>query len=108
MAGVYNAPPAATPDAPKASSGRFVVTGSSRFVTNSTLGFPGGNRDLFLNMMNWLTNDEDLISIRPKETEDRRLTLSQAQMNKLLLITNVFGLPLLIIGGRVWAWWKRR
>ena len=34
---------------------------------------PVANRDLVLNMMNWLTSDEDLISIRPKEPEDRRL-----------------------------------
>ena len=107
VAGEYNAPPPASPDAPKASSGRFVVVGSSRFVANATLGFPGGNRDLFLNMMSWLTNDEDLISIRPKEEEDRRLTLSQAQMSRILL-TNVFGLPILIIGVGVWVWWRRR
>jgi ABC-type uncharacterized transport system involved in gliding motility auxiliary subunit len=107
VAAVYNSPPPATPDAPKAPSGRFVVTGGSLFVTNSTLGFPGGNRDLFLNMMDWLTNEEDLIAIRPKDVEDRRLTLSEAQMNRLL-ITNVFGLPLLIIGVGVWSWWKRR
>src|SRR5579871_686961 len=109
VAEIYNipAPPNAAPDAPKAANGRFVVTGSSRFVTNSTLGFPGGNKDLLLNMMNWLCNDEDLISIRPKDVEDRRLQLNQSQMSRILL-TNVFGLPLLIILVAVLVWWKRR
>ena len=51
--------------------GRFVVVGSSSWIGNNILRF-NGNRDLFLNMMNWLSSDEDLISIRPKEPEDRR------------------------------------
>lgn len=87
--------------------GRFVVTGSSRFVSNSTLSFPGGNRDMFLNMMSWLSSDEDLISIRPKDPEDRRLTLSAAQMTRIFYAT-VLGFPLLIIVGGTYVWWHRR
>jgi len=87
--------------------GRFVVSGSSRFASNSGLGFPGGNRDLFLNMMSWLSSDEDLISIRPKDPEDRRLSLSAAQMSRILY-TSVFLLPLAIIAGGTWVWWRRR
>ena len=30
-------------------------------------------------MMNWLSSDEDLISIRPKAPEDRRVTMTRAQ-----------------------------
>jgi ABC-type uncharacterized transport system involved in gliding motility auxiliary subunit len=108
VAGTYSAPAqSAAADAPKPVSGRFVVVGSSRFATNTALGLPVGNRDLALNMMAWLTNDEDLISIRPKEAEDRRLTMSADQMNRLLF-ANVFGLPFIIIGAGVWSWWKRR
>lgn len=87
--------------------GRFVIAGSSRFVTNSTMGFPGGNRDLFLNIMAWLSADEDLISIRPKDPEDRRLSLSSAQMSRILY-ASVIGFPLLIIAGGTWVWWRRR
>ena len=46
-------------------------------VANNILQF-NGNRDLVLNMLNWLSSDEDLISIRPKEPEDRRLSLIPA------------------------------
>ena len=54
--------------------GRFVVFGSSQWAANSFLGSRQiANRDLALNTFNWLTSDEDLISIRPKEPEDRRL-----------------------------------
>ena len=86
--------------------GRFVVTGSSSFASNSALGF-GGNRDLFLNMMSWLTSDEDLISIRPKDPEDRRLTLSASQM-RTIFYTSMISLPLLIIVSGTYVWWRRR
>ena len=39
-----------------------------------------GNRDLFLNMVNWLSADEDLISIRPKAPEDRPLNISAQKL----------------------------
>jgi len=86
--------------------GRFVVAGSSNFAANSALGF-GGNRDLFLNMMSWLSSDEDLISIRPKDPEDRRLTMSAAQM-RTIFYTSILTLPLLIIVSGTYVWWRRR
>jgi ABC-type uncharacterized transport system involved in gliding motility auxiliary subunit len=86
--------------------GRFVVTGSSSFASNTALGF-GGNRDLFLNMVAWLSSDEDLISIRPKDPEDRRLTLSASQM-RTIFYTSMISLPLLIIVSGTYVWWRRR
>ncbi len=47
---------------------RIVVFGDSDFVTNGYLGIPG-NRDLFLNSVNWLAQQENLISIRPRDPE---------------------------------------
>src|SRR5581483_6711010 len=47
------------------SQGRFLVFGSSSWAANSFIYF-NGNRDLALNAINWLSSDEDLISIRPK------------------------------------------
>jgi ABC-type uncharacterized transport system involved in gliding motility auxiliary subunit len=88
------------------SPGRFVVIGSSAWAANSFIGF-NGNRDLALNAINWLASDEDLISIRPKDRDDRRITLTRAQM-KWILITSQFLLPLLVIFGGVSVWWRRR
>ena len=88
------------------SQGRFVVFGSSAWAANSFLNF-NGNRDLALNTMNWLSSDEDLISIRPKEREDRRITMTQAQMSSVR-ITSQFILPLIVIVAGVSVWWKRR
>jgi ABC-type uncharacterized transport system involved in gliding motility auxiliary subunit len=88
------------------SQGRFVVIGSSAWAANSFLKF-NGNRDLALNAMNWLSSDEDLISIRPKEPEDRRITLTRAQMNWVRL-TSQFLLPLVVVFAGVSVWWRRR
>ena len=59
-----------------------MVTGSSRFARNGFLG-RGGNADLFLNMLSWLSSDEDLISIRPKDPANTPMDISQSQMSWL-------------------------
>src|ERR1700735_23843 len=86
-------------------SGRFVVVGNSGWASNQALGF-SGNRNLLLNMINWLSSDEDLISIRPKEPEDRRITLTRAQFRSVQ-ITSQFFLPLIVIVGGVMVWLTR-
>jgi ABC-type uncharacterized transport system involved in gliding motility auxiliary subunit len=88
--------------------GRFVVVGSSSAAANQIFGISQvGNRDLFLNMMNWLTADEDLISIRPKDPEDRRITMTRSQMTTLFY-TSVIFFPLVVIVAGVGVWWRRR
>jgi len=99
------APSRAAPNAPKPET-RVVVFGDSDFVANSGLGIQG-NKDLFMNTIGWLSQQENLISIRPKEPDDRRLTMTAAQQ------TNVRWLSLLIIPGLVFVagvsqWWRRR
>jgi ABC-type uncharacterized transport system involved in gliding motility auxiliary subunit len=86
--------------------GRFVVVGSSGWAGNNILGFQG-NRDLILNMMNWLSSDEDLISIRPKAPEDRRLNMTRRQMSSIFY-TSVIGVPLIVIAAGLMVWWRRR
>lgn len=88
------------------SQGRFVVIGSSIWAANSFLGF-NGNRDLAMNTINWLASDEDLISIRPKAPEDRRITLTNAQM-RWVRLSSQFLLPLLVVIAGVSVWWRRR
>jgi ABC-type uncharacterized transport system involved in gliding motility auxiliary subunit len=95
-AGTYNGTP----------PGRFVVVGSSLWVGNSFIRF-NGNRDMFLNMINWLTADEDLISIRPKSPEDRPLNLSPGKLNSVFWLSVVI-FPLGVVGFGLATWWKRR
>ena len=63
-------------DAPKPQT-RVAAIGDSDFAANGYLGIQG-NRDLFLNTVNWLAEQENLISIRPRDPEDQRLTLTGA------------------------------
>ncbi|HUA97270.1 MAG TPA: GldG family protein [Terracidiphilus sp.] len=88
------------------SQGRFVVVGDSTWASNGFINF-NGNADLALNSIDWLSSDEDLISIRPKPPADQRITMTRAQLSWVRLISQ-FGLPLIVIlfGGVVW--WKRR
>jgi len=48
-----------------------------------------------------------LISIRPKAPEDRRVTMTRAQMN-VVRITSQFVIPLIVIFAGVSVWWRRR
>lgn len=86
--------------------GRFVVVGSSSWAANRFLDF-NGNSDLAMNAINWLSSDEDLISIRPKEPEDRRITMTRAQRNWVIL-SSQFIFPLLVVVAGISVWWRRR
>ncbi len=89
-------------------SGRFVVFGTSEWAENSLLGSRRlANRDLFGNIVNWLSSDEDLISIRPKEPEDRPLNMTAQRLNMLFWLSVVI-FPLAVVGFGLGTWWKRR
>lgn len=88
------------------SQGRFVVIGSSSWADNGFISF-NGNSDLALNAVNWLASDEDLISIRPKQQEDRRITMTKGQLI-WVRTTSQFLLPLIVVFAGVSVWWKRR
>jgi ABC-type uncharacterized transport system involved in gliding motility auxiliary subunit len=89
-----------------AGQARVVVYGSTDWATNVLLRF-NGNPSLAMNTLNWLSSDEDLISIRPKEPEDRRLNMTRRQM-QLLQYTSLLLLPLAAVVAGVAVWWKRR
>lgn len=85
---------------------RLVVFGDSDFAANGSLGIQG-NRDLALNAINWLAEQENLISIRPREAEDRRITLTADQQFRITFASLVL-IPAFIIGAGVLTWWRRR
>ena len=88
--------------------GRFVVTGSASWSANGYLRFKP-NRDLFLNMMNWLSSDEDLISIRPKAPDDQAVNVQKlAQTMPRIFWSSIVFLPLIVIASGVAVWWRRR
>jgi len=60
-----------------------------------------------MNTMAWLSQQENLIAIRPKEAADRRLTVTADQMRVLTWMSLVV-VPALVIGAGVFTWWRRR
>ena len=60
---------------------RIMVIGDSDFASNAAAGIQG-NADLFVNMNNWLTQQEDLISIHPRDAGDRRITMTADQQRR--------------------------
>jgi ABC-type uncharacterized transport system involved in gliding motility auxiliary subunit len=91
----------------KPASGRLVVVGDSDFITDELASAPVLNADLFLNMVNWAAQDEDLISIRPREPEDRRIFLSSQQMTNVVLFSLLMVPGVILVTG-ISVWWGRR
>jgi ABC-type uncharacterized transport system involved in gliding motility auxiliary subunit len=98
--------PSPAPEEPKAREGRVVAVGDADFASNSLLGFQG-NQDFFLNVVAWLAEDADLISIRPKEPENQALFLSRQVQQNVAWIALVLLPGLFVILGIV-SWWRRR
>lgn len=94
------------PETPRKPQTRVVVFGDSDFATNAVLGTQG-NRDLFLNAVNWVAQQENLIAIRPKQAGDRRVTMTEDQQRRVLYLS-VLGLPLAVAALGVWTWNRRR
>ncbi|HEX6161802.1 MAG TPA: GldG family protein [Vicinamibacterales bacterium] len=94
-----------SPDQPKPET-RVVAFGDSDFATNMAVGI-AGNRDFFINALNWLSQQENLIAVRPRQPEDRRLTMTAEQEN-LVAILSIFIIPGLIFATGVYTWWQRR
>ena len=91
------AKPASKPDGTeekKPAKARIVVVGTADFASNQFLGAQG-NRDFFLNVVSWLAEQEDMISIRPKDTRQNPIMLTSAQSNI------VYWLPLVVLPGAV-------
>ncbi len=85
---------------------RLLVFADSDFASNEFF-YSLGNSDLFLNSVNWLTEQEQLISIRPKPAAFRRLVVTQRDWN-VILYTTVGFWPMMVLLGGAFAWWRRR
>jgi ABC-type uncharacterized transport system involved in gliding motility auxiliary subunit len=100
------AAPGGTPPEPPRRETRVVVFGDSDFVSNDGVGVPG-NADLFLNSVNWAAQQENMIAIRPKSPEDRRVTLTADQQTRIAWFSMLL-LPGAIIAAGFYTWWRRR
>lgn len=85
---------------------RVVVVGNGEFLANSFLG-NGGNLELGMSLVNWLSHDDAYVSIPVRTARDRGLALSRAAQAG---IAGVFllALPLGFVAGGVTIWLRRR
>ena len=79
---------------------RIVVYGTSSIASNQFLNLQG-NRDFFLNTVSWLAEEEDQISIRPKDTKQSPVILNANQARTVFLLPVVVLPGLVIVGGIV-------
>ena len=73
----------------------LAIFGDSDFASNGYF-HNEGNANIFLNTINYLAEEDDLISIRPKDVDDRRVTLTQADVGMLFYLI-VIAIPLLVV-----------
>ncbi len=85
---------------------RVVVIGDSDFANNAFLRHQR-NGDLFLNAVSWLAEDEDLISVRPKDPENRSVQMTPAHSRTLFWLTLVM-LPGAALASGIVVWSRRR
>jgi ABC-type uncharacterized transport system involved in gliding motility auxiliary subunit len=85
---------------------RLVVYGTSNLAANQFLNLQG-NRDFFLNTVSWLAEEEDQISVRPKDSRQNPIFLS-ARQGQLVFWLPVVVLPGLVLAGGVAAVVRRR
>ncbi len=91
---------------PLAGRSRIAVVGDSDFATNSFFHILG-NGNLFLNTVNYLAAQENLIGIEPRTYDQPRVNLTNRQMKGILFISIVFLPALLAVVGTA-VWWKQR
>ncbi|MDG1929158.1 MAG: Gldg family protein, partial [Nitrospinaceae bacterium] len=90
----------------KQPKGTLVVIGDSDFSNNRYSNF-SGNGDFFLNTVSWLAEEENLISIRPKEKRNSPIHLTSS-WGSAIFILGILIFPGIVAGTGIRIWWRRR
>ena len=85
---------------------RVVVVGNGSFLSNTFIG-NGGNRELGLNIVNWLAGDDNLITVHRQGPADGSVDIDQTALY-LIAFSFLIALPLAFIITGVATWWRRR
>jgi ABC-type uncharacterized transport system involved in gliding motility auxiliary subunit len=93
LVGVSVEPVAGDSASPK---GRLVLVGNMEFATDRYAGSAQENAVLALNAVDWLAQDEALISIRSRDRRPPRLLFSSPALQQGVKYVNLIALPLLI------------
>ena len=85
---------------------RVIVTGNGNFLSNTYLG-NGGNLQLGMAMLSWLSGDDKSVSIPPRPAADAQLNIDQTTLY-LIAFSFLVVLPLAFAITGVIVWWRRR
>jgi ABC-type uncharacterized transport system involved in gliding motility auxiliary subunit len=86
---------------------RIIVFGDSDFAADVNF-FQYGNGDIFVNSVDWLTEQESIISLTPKEDIQRFLIPPGKYTMNLIFLGAVVVLPGLVLVAGVFSWLQRR
>ena len=84
----------------------MVLIGDTDFATNNYFG-SANNADLFINSVNFLAKDVELISIRAKTEADRQMFLTKNERD-FVRWSGWLLMPALVSIFGFWTWWRRR
>ena len=85
---------------------RIVVIGDGDFLANTYLP-NGGNLELGMSLINWLSQDDAFVNIPVKTARDRSLDLSRGGQIAIVAVFLAL-LPITLISSGVWIWLRRR
>lgn len=90
-----------------AKANRMVVVGNADFAANPFMQAPVGNSAFFVNLVNWVADQDALVAI-PARTQDQNMTEMNGQQQNIMFFTSVLGAPGLLLLAGVLIWWRRR
>jgi ABC-type uncharacterized transport system involved in gliding motility auxiliary subunit len=90
---------------PVTAPSRIAIVGDSDFATNSFFHFLG-NGNLFLNTVNYLVGEEDLIGLEPRTFDLPRLSLTNRQMKGTFFLVLILVPGVLALVGTA-VWWRQ-
>jgi gliding-associated putative ABC transporter substrate-binding component GldG len=92
----------------KSPENRIVVIGDGEFFVDQKGGSDRDNLLFFQNLVDWMAQDEALITIRSREVTDRPLRTVSEPTKRFVKYANLFGSPALVVALGLVLWQMRR
>ncbi len=90
---------------------RVVVMGNANFLSNTFI-TNGGNLDFGINIINWLSGDDELITIQPMPLKDINVSIPDTDSGRAVAWTVFhafqFFIPIGVFIAGFWLWWRRK
>ena len=86
---------------------RLAIFGDASFAQNQFVGWSPYNYQFFANSLAWLTEQENLIHLPPRNTRNDVMTLSSTQLTYIWVLVLVV-LPLAVLGTGIGVWVRRK